>query len=541
MTEKHPTANDIDPGCLPAWETAELPQPPPFTPRGVIQAIGPGVIVLGFSIGTGEWLLGPAVTARYGGALLWLATVAILLQLVLNWECARYSLATGEPVFTAYMRCRPGPRFWGVLYFILDAGLLWPTFAAAVATLLASACLSAITGNVGYLADAHHPRDHAVYLGFAYGMMILCVVLVSFGGKVYNALQKAMYFMVVWILAYLIFVDLFLVSPETWGQVVGGFVQIGHIPRDRELNWGLIAGFAAFAGAGGLSNATIGNYLRDKGWGMGQRVGAIPSAVGSQAITLSPVGCRFLPTPENLRRWAGWWKIVFVDQAIVWTLGCFLGMLLPALLTVQFVPAGMDFTASGNQMKLAAIQASAIAAAFPQAQVTFYVLTMLCGFWILFSTQLGVLDHFSRRWTDILWTAGMGKRGAGVKRIYYGIVLLYTAWGALCLHLKQPVAMLLITSVTQGFAMAVCALHTGYINRRFLPAALRPPLWREALLLMCALFYVVTTSLAVAPRVRALFVPTPTKACAPLRYHVTAPNVAGPTAAPLTRPWNAPS
>ena len=35
---------------------------------------------MGIQIGGGEWLLGPAVTAKYGGSLMWIATVAIVLQ-----------------------------------------------------------------------------------------------------------------------------------------------------------------------------------------------------------------------------------------------------------------------------------------------------------------------------------------------------------------------------------------------------------------------------------------------------------------------------
>ena len=34
--------------------------------------------------GGGEWLLGPLVTAQYGGQILWLATLAILLQVSYN-------------------------------------------------------------------------------------------------------------------------------------------------------------------------------------------------------------------------------------------------------------------------------------------------------------------------------------------------------------------------------------------------------------------------------------------------------------------------
>ncbi|MBI3910068.1 MAG: Nramp family divalent metal transporter [Armatimonadetes bacterium] len=519
--------NPPDSGCLPAWGVADLPVPPRFNLRGVIRAIGPGVIILGGSIGTGEWLLGPAVTARYGGGLLWLATVAILLQLFLNWECARYALATGEPVFTAYMRCRPGPRFWGFIYLLLDVGMLWPAFAASVATLLAAAFLSVVKGQVGYMPG---PQDKPVYLAFAYGMMFLCVLIVSFGGKIYNALQIAMYFMVVWILGYLIYVDVFLVKPDTWIQVITGFSAVGWLPREENLNWALIAGFAAFAGAGGLSNATVGNYLRDKGWGMGKLVGAIPSAVGSQKITLYHIGAIFRPTRENLARWQGWWKIVFVDQCVVWACGCFLGMLLPALLTVQFVPRGTDFTS--QQMQVAAIQAKGIADAFPHARLAFWVLTLICGFWILFSTQLQTVDHVSRRWTDILWTGSARAhqlKGHQVKYIYYGILVLYTAWGCVTLLLQQPMTMVLIASITGGFAMSVCAVHTVYVNRRFLPRRLWAPLWREAMLVLCALFYITTTSLVAAGQLKKILAPKPpaTRAAAPrrqgaLRYHRTA-------------------
>jgi hypothetical protein len=45
-------------------------------------AVGPGVIVLGLSIGSGEFLLGPAIFVKHGLTLLWVTVVAILLQTV---------------------------------------------------------------------------------------------------------------------------------------------------------------------------------------------------------------------------------------------------------------------------------------------------------------------------------------------------------------------------------------------------------------------------------------------------------------------------
>src|SRR4051812_20440943 len=97
---------------LPAWDTADLPEPAPLRWRNWASFIGPGIVMMGIQIGGGEWLFGPEVTARYGGGLMWIATVAIVLQVFYNLECGRYALYCGEPVMTGFMRTWPGPAFW---------------------------------------------------------------------------------------------------------------------------------------------------------------------------------------------------------------------------------------------------------------------------------------------------------------------------------------------------------------------------------------------------------------------------------------------
>ena len=62
-------------------------------------------------------------------------------------------------------------------------------------------------------------------------------------------------------------------------------------------------GAVAFAGSGGAQNLCQSNWIRDKGFGMGSLVGAMPSAVGGHAIQLSHVGTVFPTTEANLRRW----------------------------------------------------------------------------------------------------------------------------------------------------------------------------------------------------------------------------------------------
>lgn len=78
--------------------------------------IGPGAILLLFSVGAGEWLLGPAAVATYCPTVLWVTTASVLLQTLLNTGMARYTLYTSEPIFTGLMRTAPGPAFWGWVY-----------------------------------------------------------------------------------------------------------------------------------------------------------------------------------------------------------------------------------------------------------------------------------------------------------------------------------------------------------------------------------------------------------------------------------------
>ena len=102
---------------------------------GWIGVCGPGVIVLGVSIGSGEFLLGPAVFVKHGLSLLWVTLVAVFFQTVFNTELMRYTVATGEPVVTGFMRtpaaARPSGRWFYALLYFLQVG--WPAWAATAA------------------------------------------------------------------------------------------------------------------------------------------------------------------------------------------------------------------------------------------------------------------------------------------------------------------------------------------------------------------------------------------------------------------------
>jgi hypothetical protein len=246
----------------------------------------------------------------------------------------------------------------------------------------------------------------------------------------------------------------------------------------------LLAAFAAYSGLGGVANTFITNWMRDKGYGMGSTVGYIPTAFGPGG-RLSATGNVFEPTPKSLTAWRSWWAFFSVDQWGVFAIGSICGMTLTTLMALQYVPPASQI----DGWAVVNMQAQGVAAARGQI---FWFLTLICGFWILFSTQLGFVDGIPRAITDMLWTGSprvRGWRGGDVRAVYYGILLLYIGWGCLALHLAQPLTLLLLAANIGGANFVLLSLHTLVVNRRFLPPEVRPPLWREATVLLCTAFY----------------------------------------------------
>src|SRR6185436_9030297 len=277
---------------LAPWSVAELPPAP--NPRGLqwLGAVGPGVIVLGASIGSGEFLLGPAAFVRYGLTLLWVTAVAAVLQTVFNTEIMRYTLATGEPVFTGFMRTRPRASFWAWLYvilYLLQFG--WPAWAGAAA----GAIFFAATGLVPGPGDAD-----AVYL-IGVGSFFVCVAILLVGRRIERTLELLNWVMVTVILGGFIVLGLVLVDGKTWLAAAAGFLGIDARSGELRLlpagaDFFLLGAFAAFSGAGGVANLTLSNWARDKGYGMSQLSGYIPAAFGGRKVHLAHTGFTFAPT-----------------------------------------------------------------------------------------------------------------------------------------------------------------------------------------------------------------------------------------------------
>jgi hypothetical protein len=497
----------VEAGGLPPWSKGDLQAPPPYSIKNALRVTGAGAIILGISIGSGEWLIGPAVTAQFTAALLWVATASILLQWVFNEEASRYTLYTGEPIMSGFMRTKPGPAFWGGFWSVLGfLQLGWPGWAASAATAIVAAQIGGVPG----------PEQAGLVKFWGYATFFASLALLLLGKKVEKALEYAEWFMVFWIIVALLFLGIFFTSFSAWVTVVSGFLGGGaYFIRDpttgelmgllpRGTDWFILAGFAAYAGAGGLGNCTVTNWVRDKGMGMAATVGFIPGLVGGRRVELSATGKVFEPTPENVGKFRAWWRYIRFDQGWVWTVGCFLGMGLPALLTVQFIAPGTQI----GGMAVAVRQAEGISAAFGGLQsaggALLWYLTLLTGFWILYSTQLGIMDLLPRTVTDILWTSTPGVRRwakGDVRKVYYSTLVVFVVWGCIAINLAQPFILILLGAFVAGLMMSIYGVQVWWVNRKYLPREIQAPLWRQAALLLFSAFFGFFTIVVILQRV----------------------------------------
>jgi hypothetical protein len=457
---------------LSPWGRAELPEPLPFSLRNALRTVGPGAILLATSIGGGEWLVGPAVAVKYGIGLFWIATVAIVLQTIVNLEAIRYTLYTGEPITVGFMRLRPSSRFWAAAYSLLTVAQLgMPALGAACATVIFAAFAGRLPGA----------PDTSALAWTTYGVMAVTFLILLLGGTIERVLEVASWFMIVFIFAFLTVANVLFVPAQHWLRTAQGFFEFGRLPAGADLV--LLATLAATAGSGGIGNLVISNWVRDKGYGMGAVVGAIPSAIGGRHIQLSHIGKVFDVTADNLRRWRVWWKYLFLDQVVLWAGGCFLGMYLNVNLATAIAPAGAD---------LADIAAGAFQAKYMAEKLWsgFWTLALMNGFWILFSTHLGNTDTLVRSVTDILWVAGAHRRkAANVGRLYYTLLVIFTLWGALTVRWGTAMTLFKALGLVAGPILALASIQILIVNTRLLPEALRPQLWRRAGLIACAIFY----------------------------------------------------
>jgi len=270
--------------------------------------------------------------------------------------------------------------------------------------------------------------------------------------------------------------------------------QEGRLPNVDLKLIAFIAGLAAIAGNGGLTNTPISNFTRDQGWGMGFHVGAIPSMVGGHGIALSHVGCVFEVNEASLPRWKRWYQHIVRDQVFVWMGACFVGVALPSILSIAFLPRGTEVdrskVASATSVGVAqavlhppegVLATNPLVQSFVSGEAvaeTFRMATLFCGFLVLMTSMVSTMDGFVRRWVDVFWTASAKLRSLDasyIKYVYFSVLVCYTIFGVTVIWLTdKPGRVFEIATMGYNFALAFSCWHTMAVNSILLPGKLRP-------------------------------------------------------------------
>ncbi|MGH8929218.1 MAG: Nramp family divalent metal transporter [Egibacteraceae bacterium] len=436
-------------------------------------AVGPSLIALGVSIGSGEWLLGPAAIGAGGfRGLAVFAFGSIVFQAFYNMEIARYVTATGEVPIIGFGRVPPGYLLWVPLALFC----LYLTFAlGGWAAAAGQGLYTIITGEAA--AGSSEP----VRL-IAIGLIVVVVVLTMLAKKVSRALELANWIMVVIILAFLILATLFIVSPSMFVSGVAGFLTPAlPPPGTTAASIGGLVGFAAMSS--GMNWYLMGHY-RDKGYGMGSRVGYIAGLRGERQEVRS-TGVTFPDDERNAAVWKRWMHFLRIDIWGVFFIGALLGMLLPVLLVTEL--AARTGTAPSPE-NIATFAGVALGQLFGS---TMFYLALFVGVLILFSTQLGIFEALVRNTADAVTALSSRLRDrieGDPRRFYFSYMIVLGIVISIIIHLALPVRLVQLSANMANLGALLFPFALIYLNRR-LPEAARPPAYTTPLLILFAVFF----------------------------------------------------
>jgi len=447
-------------------EPLDLKELPPALP--LKKLVGPSFVILALGLGSGEVILWPYLSAKYGLGIIWGAIIGITFQFFMNMEIERYALARGESVFVGLARKIRALSFWFLLSTFIP--WMWPGIIAASAKFL---------GTVIGVYDSHY---------LAIGMLALIGIILSFGPVLYKTVERFQRTIITLGVPSILVISALLAKSDGWAALGAGLLGQGDgflfLPEGLVI--ASFLGALAYAGAGGNLNLAQSFYIKEKGYGMGKYAAPITSLLTGKKENISLTGSRFEITKENLGRFQTWWKNINIEHFLVFWLTGSVTILLLSLLAYSAV-YGLSGGAEGVDFVLQ--EARFIGERLLPWVGTFFLLVISLT---LFGTQLGVFDATSRILSENLILGANGKlQEKSLRPLYYLVLWLQilAGVGILLLGFTEPLELVTIAAVLNAVSMFV---HTGlmlWLNLTSLEKPLRPSPLRIAMMSLAFIFY----------------------------------------------------
>lgn len=450
---------------MPDYARAELPRFP-----GWLAALGPGIVWMALAQGSGELIWWPYLIAKYGLAFLFLLLPACLLQWPLTFEIGRYTLLSGESIWTGFFRLS---RWFALpLWVLMAASFLWfGAFASAGGTAVA---------ELTHLPPGMSPRGQSLFWGYA--TIAICTFAVLRSRGIYQLIERIMLVVALVTVAGLVIAC---THPSVL-QVAPEFLRATVVPawpptRPFEASdTSTLLTAVTFAGLGGFWTLFYSYWVREKGVGMAAVRPAVDSsaadtsqAQAAQARTDQAQSAEPSLTPGSVpiesdgavRRLRSWTRFLVVDSGIgifgnivTTLLTCLLAY--AVLLPKGLLPAGWE---------IATVQSEFFALRWGTVGKLLFLVVAAA---FLGDTWLSTADAVARVNTDVIRTIFPHARRKTESRWYHTFFLILTVITCATMPLAQPGALIVISAVIGFFGTVIFSVAILVLNHRVLPRAL---------------------------------------------------------------------
>lgn len=418
---------------------------PPRGTHAILKQLGPGIILSGSIVGSGELIATTTLGARVGFAALWLIIVSCIIKVVVQEQLGRYTIATGDTTFRALDKV-PGPR-WRVSWVV------WSWMLMFVAVTFQQ---GGIIGGVAQVFNAVFPQVGSRFWVVAVALATMALLT---RGR-YRLVERVSMAMVV---------SFTLIT-------VSCAVLLGWTDYAMRLD-DLFTGVSFDLPAGGLAVAFAAFGI---------------TGVGATELIYYPYWClekgyaRFVGNNDGSNGWLerarGWIRVMRIDVLVamtVYTIATVAFYILGAgvLSRMGRVPAGYEMVQTLSNIYTITL-----------GEWAFY-LFLLGAFFVLYSTIFSATASNSRVLVDFLRLIRAIRADKESQRWFWlrlMVVLLLSLSTTWYLLVGEPVYMVIIGGVAQACMLPVISFSTIYLRYSSMEPALRPHLAVDLLLWLCS-------------------------------------------------------
>lgn len=453
-------SNSSDPYALPANEVAE----PPRSLWNALKKIGPGIVLTGSIVGSGELILTTSLGAQHGFIFLWLVLFSCVVKVIVQIELGRYAISAGKPTL-GFLHEMPGWRILGTNW------LVWWWFGMLLATV---SQLGAMCGGVGQALNLAFPSVSAKLASISgpwLGKLLAdhpehpwsvltalgAIVLLLSGG--YRRLERLTTFLVAGVTSITVLGVIMLPSPEysiRAEDLQAGFTFSGLLNLEGPLRAAAIAAAFSCFGITGVGASELYQYpywCLEKGYAR-------------------YVGVR-QPDASWAARALGWIRVMRLDAWV--------SMLVFTAATVSFYFMGATVLRRNHLTPKGAEMVQTLSNMYVKTFGDWTRLPFLIGVWaVLFKTLYVSAAGHSRLTTDLLTLTKFVPsdpitRVKWIRRlcVFYPLLAL-----ALFLWFREPTGMVIFGGFMQAATLPIITGATLFLRYRRLDNRLKPSkLW----------------------------------------------------------------